>query len=553
MSMHLPVPTPDPDYLSVLAALNRMPDKAAKHLKSAFALLTERAATTLAVSRANIWLFTDSSRTILHCIDSYNFKTRLHSAEGELHAAEVPNYINALQQERVIRADDAMSDPRTAEFSERYLSKHNIRSMLDAPIRQNGEVVGVICLEQTGEKREWKDAEASFVATLSDFATMALLSHEKDLAETALIQAQKMESLGRLAGGIAHDFNNILMVLSGAVDTLQISGAEPELRGRMLALMSDACERAQNLTRNLLAFGGKQNLEFQQLSTHKLIHAIEGLTTGIIREDIQVHFVIGHEPYWFEGDQTQLEQVVLNLMINAMDAMPEGGKLTIEALPPDHNGLVGLAVVDTGGGIPQECLDKIFEPFFSTKGKQGTGLGLSISTGIVQQHNGRLECVSSSAQGTRFELKVPAIPAHQLISKTTVPDTSVQTQRGRMRILLVEDEVSVRDIVSQMLTALGYEVMVALSAGHGLSILAQKNIDLVVSDVIMPDMRGPDLYKSALSKQPDLKALFVSGYSEELTTELTANSANVGYLSKPFTLAQLRAALEQLADVQSAD
>ncbi|MEE4281114.1 MAG: GAF domain-containing protein, partial [Pseudomonadales bacterium] len=144
MSMRLPEHTSNPDYLAVLAALNKMPDKAAKHLKSAFALLTERTATTLEVSRANVWLFTDSSRTTLRCIDSYSFLTKLHSAERELNIEQAPNYIKALKQERVIRADDAATDLRTAEFREVYLPKHNIKSMLDAPIRQDGEVVGVI-------------------------------------------------------------------------------------------------------------------------------------------------------------------------------------------------------------------------------------------------------------------------------------------------------------------------------------------------------------------------------------------------------------------------
>ena len=184
--MRLPETNSNPDYLSVLAALNKMPDKAAKHLKSAFALLTERTATTLEASRANVWLFTDSSRTTLRCIDTYSFVTHLHSSEDDLHVDQVPNYINALQQERVIRADDAATDPRTAEFSDKYLPANNIKSMLDAPIRQDGEVVGVICVEQVGNHRQWDDAEANFVATMSDFATMALLSHAKDLAETAL-------------------------------------------------------------------------------------------------------------------------------------------------------------------------------------------------------------------------------------------------------------------------------------------------------------------------------------------------------------------------------
>ncbi len=311
-----------------------MPDKAAKHLKSAFASLTERAAHTLQVSRANIWLFTDNNRTTLRCIDSFDLHSGLHDAEGELAIDKFPNYITALKQERVIQADDATTDPRTVEFLESYLPTHNIKSMLDAPIRQDGEVVGVICLEQKGSSRAWTEAEANFVATMSDFATMALLSHEKDLAETALIHAQKMESLGRLAGGIAHDFNNILMVMTGAVDTLKVSADDEELRDRMLTLMTDACDRAQKLTRNLLAFGGHQKLEFKQINSNDLIEALKELTRGIIREDIHVQFDLTTTPGWFQGDQAQLAQVVLNLMINAMDAMPEGGTLKVEALEP---------------------------------------------------------------------------------------------------------------------------------------------------------------------------------------------------------------------------
>jgi signal transduction histidine kinase/ActR/RegA family two-component response regulator len=541
------------DYLTVLAGLNRMPDKAAKHLKSAFAALTERAAHTLQVSRANIWLFTDSNRTTLRCIDSFDLHSGSHDAEGELAIDKFPNYIAALKQERVIQADDATTDPRTVEFLESYLPTHNIKSMLDAPIRQDGEVVGVICLEQKGSSRAWTEAEASFVATMSDFATMALLSHEKDLAETALIHAQKMESLGRLAGGIAHDFNNILMVITGAVDTLKVSADDEELRDRMLTLMTDACDRAQKLTRNLLAFGGHQKLEFKQINSNDLIEALKELTGGIIREDIHVQFDLTKTPGWFQGDQAQLAQVVLNLMINAMDAMPEGGTLKVEALSCEHNGYVGLAVSDTGCGIAEDIRDRIFEPFFTTKGKFGTGLGLSISAGIIKQHNGSLRCAHTSAQGSRFEMRLPGVKQEQLPEPGTETETPLPANGPPARILLVEDEISVRDIVSQMLMVLGFEVFAAENAIHALALLDQQHsVDLLVSDVVMPDMRGPDLYQAALLKQPTLQALFVSGYSEDLINELPTRDQQIGYLSKPFTLAQLRSAVDKIMQSQDA-
>jgi len=536
-----------PDYAAVLAELNRNHEKTSSSLDHVFALLTERGATTLGVSRATIWLFTSAERVALRCIDCMDTNLNEHTSTNELLEIEVfPEYIAALKHERVIRADRAESDPRTAEFSTQYLAKNDIKSTLDAPIRQDGGVVGVICIEQTETYRTWTDAEADFVATLSDFATIALLDHHKHLADAALIHAQKMESLGRLAGGIAHDFNNLLTVITGAIDMLKLKLDGPQQFEHMLDLIAEASQRGKKITRNLLAFGGRQDLDLSNINIADLLEQVSTLTGSIIREDIEVFFDPGDAKQWIKVDQTQLEQVILNLMLNAMDAMPSGGTLEVSALPPNDAGFVGIAVTDTGSGIADQIIDSVFDPFFSTKGDFGSGLGLSISLGIVQQHDGDLTCTYSSKQGTRFEVRLPRATALQ--ATPTSPSTVAATDDdpAPLTILLVEDDSSVRDIVAQMLQVSGYIPLVADNAAHALALVTDNHIDLLVSDVVMPDRRGPDLYQDALKIKPDLNALFVSGYSEEFISETSIGKNVVGYLSKPFTLNQFRGAILQV-------
>ncbi len=537
------------DFTSVLADLNRLTDLRAGDLHATYSLIAERAARTLNASRANVWLFTDSSRTTLRCIDHYDLASDSHSVAGNLEAVSFPTYVEALNMERVIRANDAATDPRTAEFGAEYLPAHDIKSMLDAPIRQDGEAVGVICVEQVGAHRVWTDEEANFVGTLSDFATLALTTHHKSLAETALVQAQKMESLGRLAGGIAHDFNNLLTVISGAVETMQLKAKQAGVEeDRLLTLISEAGERARKLTRNLLAFGGQQHLILDHISTRELVEAVRELTEGIIREDIKVRFIDADEEFWTVGDQTQLEQVLLNLMINGMDAIDDAGELSLEVLPPNDEGFVGFAITDSGGGMSQEVQQRIFEPFFTTKGDLGTGLGLSISMGIAQQHRGQLLCTSSDAQGTRFELWLPQSHDHGKTEPSLDLAVTDSERLGQYQLLLVEDEPGVRAVVTQMLSALGYQLLVAESAQHALELIAQEQVDLLISDVIMPDMRGPELYRQALARKPELSALFISGYSEEVFSSLPSEENRIGYLGKPFTVRQLQDAVSDLIE-----
>ena len=416
--------------------------------------------------------------------------------------------------------------------------------MLDAPIRQEGEVVGVLCIENTGTTRVWTNEEASFVATLADFITIALISDKKALVESALIQSQKMESLGRLAGGIAHDFNNLMTVISGAAETLQIKVTEPDQSTeRLLSLILDARDRAARLTRNLLAYGGNQHLNLEACSTLALAENIRQLTENLVREEIELSFTTPEEDHWVRGDLTQLEQVLLNLILNGVDAISERGRIDVSFSREGNESVMRIS--DDGSGMDDEVRQRIFDPFFTTKGDLGTGLGLSVCQGIVSQHQGTLTCESQLGVGTTFEIRLSLVSSPDSAEEIAETPSPLETLPDS-RILLVEDEPGVRDVVKQMLDALGFDPIVAEDARHALEILRNEDVQLMISDVVMPDMRGPDLYQTALEIRPDLTALFISGYTEDVIREVPTANSKTGYLSKPFTLDQLSQAFNQL-------
>ena len=533
-----------------IADLNRALHENAGNLYATYATFARRAAETLDAPRTNVWLYTDADRNMLRCIASYSGQTDAAISRDALDLTSYPAYHKALTEERVIVASDVLTHPATQELTDDYLVPKNIRAMMDAPIRDEGHVVGVICVEQTGEPRQWTDAEASFVATLSDFATIALSMHHRTEAESALVRAQKMESLGRLAGGIAHDFNNLLTVIAGATETLQVKLRNAGIHeDRLLELIADAGVRGSRLTRNLLAFGGQQSMEFDLISTRDLLQDIKQLTESTIREDIALRFVPTEEEYWIHADQNQLEQVILNLMINAMDAMPEGGRLAVELLTPDSDGMLGIAITDTGHGMPPQVLEHIFDPFFTTKGDSGTGLGLSISVGIIKQHDGRIEVVRSDGQGTRFEIRLPVGDRPKPRIAAPAQEEDLITSRERKTVLFVEDDPRVRDVVTEMMVTLNLNVIVAEDANDALNLLQQQPVDLLVSDIVMPDLRGPQLYQQALATAPTLRALFISGYSDEIIKQEAIDDGHCAYLAKPFTIRQLNQAMTELTAV----
>ena len=512
------------------------------NLNEVFAKITERAALTLHVERANVWLFDESDATQLNCIDHYDAERMTHSYGATLDLSGSPTYLSALKTNRVLAATEPRTDPATQELVG-YLDEQNVSSALSAPIRVGSDVVGVISLQHTGEPRSWTPDELAFAGTLSDFATIALVNHDKQQTQAALVQSQKLESLGRLAGGVAHDFNNLLTVINGATDTLQNSTLAPEENRALLRLITQAGDRATKLTRNLMVFSGQQQLHMGVLSIAELFEGFRGLTEGIVREDVNLTYDIAANEAHVEGDRNQLEQVILNLVINGIDAMPDGGKLTVSAWQ-DADQQVCIAVQDSGSGMSEATQARIFEPFFTTKGDTGTGLGLAISASIIKQHQGTLICAHSTQQGTRFEVRLP-VSLRQPDAHQDELDANHTKPPAREQLLYVEDDLAVRQIVEGMLKAIGYDTLVAQDANHALQLIRENEISLLVSDVIMPDMRGPELYQHALKIKPGLAALFVSGYTEDMLIEIPQGDERVNFLSKPFGMRQLREAIEE--------
>lgn len=360
--------------------------------------------------------------------------------------------------------------------------------------------------------------------------------------EEQLRLSQKMEAVGRLAGGVAHDFNNMLTAILGYADMLEASpGLAPAAR-EFVAEVQKAGQRAAGLTRQLLAFSRKQVLEPVVLGPNELISNLEGMLRRLIGEDLEFVTRLDRSVGNVLVDPGQLEQVIMNLAVNARDAMPRGGTLTIETAKagsqdPEPRRWIVVSVTDTGVGMDADTMARVFEPFFTTKGPgKGTGLGLSTVHGIVHQSGGRLEVDSEPGHGTTFRVYLPQVdedpvPAGQ-------PSVVSKSLRGTETVLVVEDEGGIRKLVSDVLRAQGYTVLVAASGPEALQLAAleERPIHLLLTDLVMPGgMAGTELAKSLLESQGSLRVLFMSGYSNEAIENNGLVGKNNEFLGKPFT------------------
>ena len=373
-----------------------------------------------------------------------------------------------------------------------------------------------------------------------------------DVSREQLRQAQKMEAIGRFAGGIAHDFNNILTGILGycdlALDDIgEMGGARPEI-----VEIRRAAERAASLTQQILAFGRRQVLQPVSLSLNDVVERMSGMLARVIGEHIRVVQIRVPELWTVEADQTQVEQVVLNLALNARDAMPDGGALTIEtanvtveADSTEHAGVPAgdyavLSVVDTGVGMGADVQARIFEPFFTTKAiGKGTGLGLATAYGIVQQSKGWMRVWSEPGRGSIFSVYLPRAAAAAPAPPAVVPRW-IEPARGAV-ILLAEDERAVRRVACDALTRLGYVVLPAEDGPAALEAAAQHEgtIDLLLTDVVMPGMDGAELARRVRETRPDIRVLYSSGYTDDAIVREGVLLDGLAFLPKPFTPAQL--------------
>jgi PAS domain S-box-containing protein len=372
-------------------------------------------------------------------------------------------------------------------------------------------------------------------------------------SQLQLQQSQKLEAIGQLAGGVAHDFNNLLTAILGYTDlSLRRIGLESPIR-RNLEETKKAAERAASLVRQLLAFSRKQILEPKVLDLNHVVEDMHKMLTRLIGENIRLATRLETELGSVKADPCQVEQIILNLVVNARDAMPRGGKVTIETAnvsidkqtalkhvsvkPGDY---VMLTVSDTGSGMDQETQARIFEPFFTTKevGK-GTGLGLSTVYGIVKQSGGNIWVYSEAGMGTVFKVYLPRIDAVSGTIEKLAPETT--TLRGSGTVLLVEDEDIVRGLTRKILMQAGYNVLDAKGGEEAIRLCRTHvgPIDLLLTDVVMPEISGKEVADRLKELRPQIRVLFMSGYTDEAIVEHGVLDANVEFIQKPFTWVRL--------------
>jgi two-component system, cell cycle sensor histidine kinase and response regulator CckA len=383
---------------------------------------------------------------------------------------------------------------------------------------------------------------------------------ERQGLEERLRQAQKVEVLGQLAGGVAHDFNNLLTVIGGFATLTRETFSPGDPRHQDLEEIQSAARRGAELTRQLLAFARRQVLAPKVIDLNAIVANTRAMLERLIGEDIVFLSVLSEDLGRVQADAGQIEQVIMNLVVNARDAMPRGGELTIETGNVElgdgdarvHTGLehgryVMLAISDTGVGMSRDILDHLFEPFFTTKGPgQGTGLGLATVYGIVKQSGGHVSAYSEVGHGTSFKVYLPRID--QPLDEATIqpPQTSL---RGTETILLVEDDPAVRMLARRVLEAHGYRVLEAADGVEAIELAKQQGpIHLLIADVIMPHMSGQEVASAVAAVAPGIRTLYVSGYTANAIARRGVIDPTVPFLEKPFTPGSLASRVREVLD-----
>jgi signal transduction histidine kinase/CheY-like chemotaxis protein len=386
--------------------------------------------------------------------------------------------------------------------------------------------------------------------------------------EGQLRHAQKMESVGRLAGGIAHDFNNLLTAITGHGDLLAQSLDQDDARQADVSAINAAAARAATLTRQLLAYGRQSLMRPEPVDLNAVVSDIEPMLRRLIGEDVELRTSLAPDLGWVQADAGQLDQVILNLVVNARDALSSGGMIELstanvllnDAYAAEHHGarpgrFVMISVRDTGVGIDRATLARIFEPYFTTKDRgRGTGLGLATVLGIVEQSGGHIDVASTVGEGTTFRVYLPrqADPRATVAAETGV---SQAPEGGHETVLLAEDEEAVRRLAAMALERSGYRVIAAPDGQAALDMGAAHDgrIDLLLTDVIMPGLNGRELANRFATIHPETRVLFMSGYAGEALSAQGVLDSSVAFLAKPFVPAELARKVREILDEPAGD
>ncbi|MFC1552148.1 PAS domain S-box protein [Candidatus Latescibacterota bacterium] len=470
-----------------------------------------------------------------------------------------PWWMKKLKNFENIIIEDLDLLPEKASAEKEVLMPQNIRALVTVPIILKDKTLwGFMGFDETKTTRKWHDYEISAQQVICDMIARYIDRENEDKErkklEARLFQSQKMESIGRLAGGIAHDFNNTLTGIMGYAELLKMKFNDTNsLEGEAVSVILDGTERAANLTKQLLGFARGGKYMPVSLNINDIIKDTNKLTEKSFSKNIHVTLYLDPDINYVKADKSQMEQVLTNLIINAKDAMPDGGHLLYESenvYLDDSFGsqyanfisgkYVKFSVIDNGAGIPKEIHKKVFEPFFTTK-KIGDGVGFGLATvyGIVKNHEGYIELFSEPNEGTRISVYLPSVESEKYA--VAFKDESKLIRSDGELILIVDDEEDVRNITRLQLEQLGYKVISAQGGNEAITVYESRmsEIDLVLLDVIMPEIDGLETYKILKKSNPDIKAVVMSGFSKKGKASDILNLGAQGFVQKPFRLVEL--------------
>lgn len=485
-------------------------------------------------AEAVLHLKTSEIDTLLERLDAGFFQL-----DRQLRIAYVNSVAGHLLKRRI---EDLMDRPFFEAFPEMGASvfEQNFRQVL-----QDGTPLTFEVLFEKAPYKNWYDVHV--YSCHGGISVLFRVTTERRQLEEQLRLSHRLESVGRLAGGVAHDFNNLLMIISGYNDLLMGKLPEDDSRRDSCVHIQRAAERAADLTRQLLAFSRRQMLWPRTLDLNQAIQGLEKMLRRVISEDIRLELALAPDLHRITADPGQIEQVIFNLALNAREALPVGGHLTLETANVEfdesyvrtHVGskvgsYVMLAVSDTGKGMDEETRMHLFEPFYTTKdvGK-GSGLGLSVVYGIVKQSGGNIYVYSEPGHGTVFRIYLPCAQAGQ---PAPAPKAPVPDARGHETVLLVEDEDGVRELISTVLGLRGYRVIQATDGKEALRISETLDrLDLLITDVVMPEMGGGELSRQLRQRYPKLRILFISGYTSSTIVHHGVVNPGTAFLQKPFS------------------
>jgi PAS domain S-box-containing protein len=481
---------------------------------------------------------------------------QMHNLQ-DVPAEAVPWWMQKLRNHETIHIPRVADLPAEASNEKEILQAQDIQSLLVVPMISDDDIIGFMGFDSVRKEKVWGNDDIVFLQMVSALLTKTLAQkeYEEILRErnNQLRMAQKMESLGRLAGGVTHDFNNILTIVIGYSELLKahLDGNDSQLK--LVEEIRKAGKMGSSLTRQLLAFSRRQIIEPVVLDLNEVVGNIEKILRHALGEDIHLDISYSPSPLSIFSDPGQLEQVMMNIALNAKDAMPGGGTLSVAAgsielgenfcrqNPVAKQGkFVTLIIRDTGVGMDEETQSKIFDPFFTTKGEgKGTGLGLSTVFGIVKQNNGYLDVTSSPGTGTKFVIYFPQVETHPGERRKTGGFRRTEGQSGT--ILVVEDQEAVRHLVCRILGANGYTILQASNGKEAVDLVEEHEdrIDLILTDVVMPEMNGKQLADYLHERRPGLKFIFMSGNVKTASFPKGLMETNAQVVSKPFSLNKL--------------